>query len=162
SRMSIRFKLILAFGILLALATGVVTYAIHGITEAGDLVVRLYDQSFMAASHARTAQARFNEARAAMERAISLRHAAAKASIATLDAAMQDVFEELKVVTERMGGARSTDKISKTVDLARDWYQTGSRIIKSAGEGAAAVPLPATVMAKADAVAEAIDVAAED
>src|SRR5215467_6209987 len=160
--MSIRFKLLLTFGVLLALATGVVVYAIHGISEAGELVVRLYDQSFMAASHARTAQARFNEARAHMERAISLRDAAPKATAKALDAAMQDVFEEFKVVTERMGGARSTDNIKKAADLARDWYQAGSGIIKSASEGAAAVPMAATVMSKADAVAEAIDIAAED
>src|SRR5262252_5892102 len=121
--MSIRFKLLLTFGVLLALATGVVVYAIHGITEAGELVVRLYDQPFMAASHARTAQARFNEARAAMERAISLREAAPKTTTAAFDAAMQDVLEELKVVAERMGGAHSTSTITKAAGLARDWYQ---------------------------------------
>jgi methyl-accepting chemotaxis protein len=160
--MSIRYKLLLAFSVLLALAAGVVAYAIHGISEAGDLVVRLYDQSLMAASHARTAQARFNEARAAMERGLSARDAAPKANIAVLEAAMQDVFEELKVVAERMGGSRSTDSIKKATRLADDWYQAGLRIIKSTGNGLVEVPLATSVMSSADAVGEAMDQAAEE
>ena len=64
--MSIRYKLVLAFAFVLALAACVALYGIHAITQAGNLVVQLYDQSFMATSHARAAQAKFNEARAAM------------------------------------------------------------------------------------------------
>ena len=48
--MSIRYKLLLGFGVVLLLAAGVALYGIRAISDAGDLVVRLYDQSFMATS----------------------------------------------------------------------------------------------------------------
>jgi len=159
--MSIRYKLLLGFGVVLALAASVALYAISAISEAGDLVVRLYDQSFIAATSARSAQARFNEARAAMERGL-LSADARQASIATLDAAMKDVFEELKVVADRLGRARSTDSVKKAESLAQDWYQAGLRIIKPAAEGVVELPMTSAVMSRANAVGEAIDQVVEE
>ena len=65
--MSIRLRLFLAFSVVVALAVGTTYYGIRAISEAGSLVVRLYDEPLMAVSHARAAQASFNEARAANE-----------------------------------------------------------------------------------------------
>ena len=58
SAMSIRYKLLLAFGLVFMLAASVAVYAIRAISTADDLVVQLYDQAFMATSHARAAQVR--------------------------------------------------------------------------------------------------------
>ena len=160
--MSIRYKLVLAFSIVLALAAGVALYGIYAISQAGDLVVRLYDQSFMATSHARAAQARFNEARAAMERGLVSRETAQTASLKVLEAAMKDVVEELKVVSERMSASRSEAAIEKATTLAKDWYQSGLQILKPAAGGAQSLPTTTAVMSKADAVAEAIDLAVEE
>src|SRR4051794_14984527 len=94
--MSIRYKLILGFSVVLVLAAGVALYSIRAITEAGNLVVKLYDQSFMATSSARAAQVRFNEARAAMEHGLQAQDAAPKTYIDAYNAAMKDALEELK------------------------------------------------------------------
>lgn len=160
--MSIRYKLLLAFSMVIALATGVTIYAVRAIADAGDLVVRLYDQPFMATSHARTAQARFNEAQAAMERGLwPSRNLDSKSNTAMLTAAMKDVADELDVVAERMGSVRSVESVKNAKAMAADWYQTGLKLIKSpsatAGEAAAAA-----MMDKAGKVAETIDMVVED
>jgi methyl-accepting chemotaxis protein len=160
--MSILYKLLLGFGVVLAMAAGVAVYGLREVSGAGDLVVRLYDQPFMAASHARAAQARFNEVRAAMERRLLLREAASGSGVAALQAGMKDVNEELKVVTERLGQSRSTDSVSKADGLARDWFQAGMQIIKPPAQGLTELPSSAAVIAKGDAVAEAIDLLVEE
>jgi methyl-accepting chemotaxis protein len=159
--MSIRYKLVAAFGVVLALAAGVAFYGIHAISQAGNLVVQLYDQSFMATSHARAAQARFNEARAAMERGLLMRESAPPTNIATLEAAMKDVFEELKVVAERMQGSHSADGVKQAEKLAREWYQAGLGIIKPPAEGLVNLPVATAVLNKADAVGESLELVVE-
>jgi methyl-accepting chemotaxis protein len=159
--MSIRYKLVFAFGVVLALAAGVAFYGIFAISQAGSLVVQLYDQSFMATSHARAAQARFNIARAAMERGLLMGVAAPPTNLATLEAAMKDVFEDLKVVAERMSGSDSADGIKSAEKLAREWYQAGLGILRPPAEGVVALPFAASVLNKADAVGEAIDLVVE-
>ena len=160
--MSIRSKLIISFSVVLLLAAGAAGYGIRAISEAGDLVVRLYDQSFMAASHARSAQAKFNEARAAMERGLTLRDGAPKSNIAVLDAAMKEVREELKVAAERMSGSQAADTVKKAQALAQDWYETGSKILKPPAGGLLELPLTSNLLARADTVTAAIDQVVED
>jgi methyl-accepting chemotaxis protein len=159
--MSIRYKLVFAFGVVLALAAGVAFYGIFAISQAGSLVVQLYDQSFMATSHARAAQARFNIARAAMERGLLMGVAAPPTNLATLETAMKDVFEDLKVVAERMSGSDSAEGIKTAEKLAREWYQAGLGILRPPAEGVVALPFAASVLNKADAVGEAIDLVVE-
>ena len=155
--MSIRYKLLIAFGILLGLAAGIAIYGVRTVSDLSGLVVRLYDEPFMAVSHARAAQARFNEARAAMERGLSLREAAPQSNIAILDSAMKDVMADLGIVAERMGQAHSGDIVKNAQALAMDWYQSGLRIIKPGRNGLAELPLPMVITGKASAVAAAID-----
>ena len=71
--MSIRTKLFLAFSVVLALAVGVAAYGARAISDAENLVVRLYDRPFMAMSYARAAQAKFGDARAILANGILLR-----------------------------------------------------------------------------------------
>ena len=160
--MSIRYKLVLAFSLVLVLAAGVALYGIHAITQAGHMVVQLYDQSFMAASHARAAQAKFNEARAAMERGLVMRENAPPNNLATLEAAMKEVTEELKVVAQRMSGSETADAIKKAEQLAREWYQSGLQILKPPTGGVVALPATNAVLSKVDAIAEAIDTVVEN
>lgn len=159
--MSIRYKLLLAFGIVLVMAAGVALYGIRAVSASGRLVVELYDGPFMATSHARAAQARFNDARAAMDRALSLRDGAPKATMPALAAAMKDVAQELGVVSERMARSPSADAIKRAQSLVEDWYQTGLKIINPA-EPLTQVPMPTAVMSKSEAVSAAIDEVVED
>src|SRR5205085_1497044 len=124
--MSIRYKLVLGFSVVLVLAAFVALYGIRAIADAGNLVVRLYDQSFMATSSARAAQVRFNEARIAIERALSSAEPGGKSSMDAFAAATKDMVEELAVVSQRMGtGAHPLDVVKKAQALAREWSQSG-------------------------------------
>jgi hypothetical protein len=86
--MSIHLKLFLAFSAVVALAVGATYYGIRATSQAGGLVVQLYDEPFMAVSHARAAQARFAETRAAVERELLVPDSAPASNGAQLDAAM--------------------------------------------------------------------------
>jgi methyl-accepting chemotaxis protein len=160
--MSIYLKLFFAFSVVVALAVGATSYGIRAVAEAGSLVVRLYDQPFMAVSHARAAQTRFSDARAAMERALLLRDSAHASTNAQLEAAMNDVIAELKIVNER-GGKDGHDQVIVDAErLAQTWYRTGLLIVRPPAEGLTKLPLAAHVVQQGDAVAAAIDQVVED
>lgn len=110
--------------------------------------------------HLATARARFNEARAAMERGLLLRDTALKVDTTTLETAMRQFYYEL---TQASGIAPpiSADSSQKAARLAQDWYQTGLKIINPPREGVLELPLPMNLRAKADAVTAALDELAE-
>jgi methyl-accepting chemotaxis protein len=159
--MSIRYKLILGFSVVLILAAGVALYGIRAITEAGNLVVKLYDQSFMATSSARAAQVRFNEARAAMEHGLLAQDAAPKAYIDAFNAAMKDAFEELKVVGERMK-SHPNEGLKKAQGLGQDWTKSVVDSMKAKPKGPVNGSVLDPLMAEANALGESLDVVVED
>jgi methyl-accepting chemotaxis protein len=159
---SIRLKLFSAFSVVVALAVGTTYYGIRATSEAGGLVVQLYDEPFMAVSHARAAQARFGEARAAMERELLLRDTSPESDDALLETAMNDVMAELKVVSERGGKSGHAGKVAAAERLGQIWYRSGLQIIRPPAEGVTELPLPENVMRQADVVAAAIDQVVED
>jgi methyl-accepting chemotaxis protein len=153
--MSIRYKLVIAFGIVLCLAGGVAFYGIKATSDAGNLVVRLYDEPFMAVSHARAAQVRFDEARAAVERGLTSREA--QTNVGLIETAVKDVTEELSIVSQRMAHAGTKDDTKKVIDMVDAWYQAGLKIIKPARGGVTDLPWPSAIIHESDTVAEAID-----
>jgi methyl-accepting chemotaxis protein len=173
--MSIRYKLFIAFSVVLALAVGVAGYGIVVISQADGLVTSLYDGPFMAVSHARAAQVRFADARAAMEHALA-RNGELPKYRAALDIAVVDVTEELKVVGERMATPASAARVAAAIKAVQDWYEHGLQLVKTpaAGPGPVAPPGGAihqadtvmhqadTVMHQADTVAGTIDGIVED
>src|SRR5262245_29082262 len=128
--MSIRYKLIVAFGIVLCLAAGAAFYGISAVSNAGDLVVRLYDEPFIAVSYARAAQVRFDDARAAMVRGLTSHDA--QTNVGLIEAAVTDVKEELGIVGERLVHAGTKDKTKKAIDMVDAWYQAGLKTVKPA------------------------------
>src|SRR5262249_50287324 len=118
--MSIHLKLFLAFSVVVALAVGATFYGNRAVSEAGSLVVRLYDQPFMAVSRARAAQARFSDAYASMEHALALRETGQAAAREQLQTAVNDVLAELKIVSER-GGTSDMASVANAERLARNW-----------------------------------------
>ena len=70
--MSIRDKLLMAFGAVLILVGGLAFYGIRQISDTGTLVLKLYDGPLISVNYTRAAHAKFNHARAAMEKALSL------------------------------------------------------------------------------------------
>jgi plastocyanin len=116
---------------------------------------RAQRSSESAVSRARAVKAKFNEARAAMERALLLPDATLKAEVATLEAAMSDVFQDMKTI-ERMGLARSTS-FKNAEGQIRDWYESGLKIVRPPADGLVEVPMPMSVRSKARVVASALD-----
>src|ERR1051326_8659197 len=115
--MSIRDKLLAAFGVVLVLAAFVAFFGIYAISGAGGLVVRLYDEPFMAVSHARAAQAKFNEARSAMEHGLGAGGPAPQSTVKALEAAVKETAEEFGIVRERLLQPEAAEVLKKAEAL---------------------------------------------
>jgi methyl-accepting chemotaxis protein len=160
--MSIRSKLFLAFSIVLALAVGVAAYGVRAISDAENLVVRLYDRPFMAMSYARAAQAKFSDARSALEHGLLLRDTVHASNDAVFKAAMSDVMKDLTIVGDRLAQGDHQERVSTTQKLAQDWYRMGLQFIKKPADSFTEPPLLTNLMHQADAVSAAIDRIVED
>jgi hypothetical protein len=101
--MSIRFKLLMAFGVLCILSAGAALYSIRQVTALSTLTVQLYDGPLMAVSYARSAQVNFTQARFAVEEAISMRENPTAERIGAIEKSMQQFKSDMAVVQERMG-----------------------------------------------------------
>ena len=84
--MSLRLKLMLAFSVVLGLSGVLAVFALMANSSAANLILRLYDHSSMAAVHATSAQAKFAEARAAMNLGLLLRQEAPANTLPNLEA----------------------------------------------------------------------------
>jgi hypothetical protein len=113
-----------------------------------------------AASLAAVARVRFSEARAAMARGLQLNAATRQADMATLEARMTTLFDELTVV-EQMNQSHLAAAAREARRLADDWYQTGMRTMDPPAAGLTELPLPMVMGSKADAVSAALDLVAE-
>jgi len=157
--MSIRYKLLIAFSVIVLLATAVAVYGTHVVSNSSTLVVRLYDGPMMAVSHARAAQMQFAEARRAMERGLVLRDAAPAANTKLLDDSMKQFVADMKVVQERMPSAGA--EIDKVLAVAADWLRMGTTHLKPPAGGLTQLPLTSAVNAKGNDVMNAIDLIVE-
>jgi len=151
--MRIHTRLFLGFAIVLALAGIVALQSMRWISEAKQLVVDLYDQPFMAVSHARAAEARFAEARAMME--IALFDGAFDPN--ALQAKMGDVLVNLDIVKERIGGGQRERLVERAEQAVHEWLRSGLKILRNDGRPVTELPIPQDVLAKADAIAVALD-----
>jgi methyl-accepting chemotaxis protein len=158
--MSIRYKLLIAFSVIVLFATAVAVYGMHLVANSSTLVVRLYDGPMMAVSHARAAQMQFAEARRAMERGLILRDAAPPSNMALLNDSMKQFVSDMKVVRERMPSA--SGEIDKIVALAEDWLRMGLTYLKPPAGGLVQLPLTSAVVAKGNDVMNAIDLVVEN
>lgn len=155
--MSIRTRLLLAFGVVLGFCAIVAMQGIRAVSSAGDLVVALYDEPFMAVSHARSAEAKFNIARAKMERGILLQDATA-ANMGALQNAMQDIFRDLDIVQERMTTAEVRAKtIVEAKRLLRNLIATVASILDPPSGGVTQLPFPDSISQKVAEVSSALD-----
>jgi methyl-accepting chemotaxis protein len=159
--MSIRSKQYLVFSIVVLLAAAVAGYGVMVVAQSGALVVGLYDGPFMAATHARVAQVRFGEARAALERGINTRDSAHAADAKAVEDKIVDLMDELKVVRERLTADDAARAVAKAMTLTEEWAHAGMTILKPPAAGVVELPLAPALQAKGDKVAEAIDDVAE-
>jgi hypothetical protein len=108
------------------------------------------------ANLAGVARVRFSEARAAMARGLQLNQSTRQTDIATLEARMTSLFDELTAV-EQLDQSRYAGAAREARRLADDWYQTGLRTIDPPADGLTELPLPMLMSSKADAVVAALD-----
>src|SRR5215475_868202 len=101
--MSIHLRVVAVLSVMLALACGLAVYGIRGITQAGDLAIRLYDGPLMGINHARSAHAAFNEARLVLNEAQNLD--ASSEAVTRFEALVKGIREDLDVVRDRVRAA---------------------------------------------------------
>jgi methyl-accepting chemotaxis protein len=161
--MSIRYKLLLAFSVVVLLAAGVAGYGFQLISSTSALVVRLYDGPMMGVNYARSAQLDFAKARQAVERAIVLREPASTADLAVIDGAMKQLASDMDVVKERMASAAGFNQgIEAIMPRAHEWYAAGMSYLKPRDGSTTELPLPQVVTAKGNAVSDALDAIVEN
>jgi methyl-accepting chemotaxis protein len=136
--MSIRLRILAVLSVMLVLACGLAFYAVRGISSAGDLVVRLYDGPLMGINHARAAHAALNEARLALQQALS--GGATPEAVARYESLVHGVFEDLTVVRDRIP-AMNVNPIREQAEAGvREWSAAALKVLKPAPEGLTELP----------------------
>ena len=156
--MSIRSKLLLAFGVVCLLSAGAALYSIRHVSALSSLVTQLYDGPLMAVSYARAAQVNFTQARHAVEEAIVLQEPLTADRIASIEKSMEQFVSDLAVVQERMGGsAQSNDAIKVILDSSNSWYRMGMAHLKPPSAGVRELVKPQNILKEGRAVSTAIE-----
>jgi methyl-accepting chemotaxis protein len=157
--MTLKFKLYLAFSVVVVLAASAALYGMQLVSRTSTQIVRLYDGPLMAVSQARSAQLHFAEALAAMNRSI-MQRAASPADKATIEQEMTALVADIGIVRDRMP-ADAHPVIEKALAAAEDWHKAAALMVIPSATGLTALPLSQEVAAKATAVNDALDVMAE-
>src|SRR3954471_5033762 len=153
--MSIRYKIFGVFSILIVLACGLAYYGIRGISTSGDLVVRLYDGPLMGINHARSAHASLNEARFIMQR--GLIEGASSETVAKFEKMRSSIFEDLKVVQDRVQSANAKAALGQAESRIRAWSDEGLKILKPAPSGQTEIATNFSLAQKGDEAIAALD-----
>ena len=153
--MSIRYKIFGVFSILIVLACGLAFYGIRGISTSGDLVVRLYDGPLMGINHARSAHASLNEARLMMQR--GLIEGAPAETVARFEKLIGSIFEDLKVVQERVQSPNAKTAREQAEGRIRAWSAQGLKILKPVPGGLTELPTQFDLTRKGDEAVAALD-----
>src|ERR1700730_1279716 len=103
--MSIQYKLLLVFGLVIGFAGCVALYAVSAISKSSELVVRMYDEPLMGINEARSAHARLIDANGLRRRAVAMRESPADAAN-ELEKTISSALEELQIVRERVHNDR--------------------------------------------------------
>lgn len=131
--MSIRYKIFGAFSVVIMLAGVLAFYGIRGISDSGDLVVRLFDGPLMAINHARSAHAALNEARLLMYR--SSVEGTSKEAVTKFEKLIKNVNEDIAVVRERVHSPNVSKAREQAEGSLKQWSASVLKILKPA-EGA--------------------------
>ena len=154
--MSIRSKLLLAFGVVCLLSAGAALYSIRHVSALSSLVTQLYDGPLMAVSYARSAQVNFAEARHAVEDAIVMQEPMTSERIASIEKSMQQFASDMAVVQERMGEA-AHNEIKTILSSSNNWFRMGMAHLKPPSAGVRELTAPQIIVKEGRAVSAAIE-----
>jgi len=152
--MSIRYKIFGAFSVVVLLACGLAYFGIRSISDTGDLAVRLYDGPLMGINHARSAHAALNEARLILQQ--NLAGSAATGSVARFEKRINNIFEDLNVVRDRVRSQSVSAAREKAESRVREWSGAVLKILKPS-EGVTEIPTTFTVAQFGDNAVAAVD-----
>jgi methyl-accepting chemotaxis protein len=153
--MSIRYKIFGAFSVVVLLACGLAYFGIRGISDTGDLAVRLYDGPLMGINHARSAHAALNEARVIVQQGLG--GSASANSAAKFEKLISNILEDLNVVRDRVRSRGVTDAREKAESHIRDWSGAVLKILKPAADGVTEIPTTFAVAEQGDKAVAAVD-----
>jgi methyl-accepting chemotaxis protein len=155
--MSIRYKLLLIFGVLLIFAGALTAYALRTVSNASDLVIRMYDQPLMGVNHARSAHAKLTTANGMMLRSIAVRDPSSAKAGAELERLVDDARGDLKIVRERVSDSATQAALDRLEAGIRSWVTAGLRIVKSQPGGMTELPMASDVAKLGDSILAALD-----
>jgi methyl-accepting chemotaxis protein len=153
--MSIRYKIFGAFSVVIMLAGVLAFYGIRGISDSGDLVVRLFDGPLMAINHARSAHAALNEARLLMYR--SSVEGTSKEAVTKFEKLIKNVNEDIAVVRERVHSPNVSKAREQAEGSLKQWSASVLKILKPAEGGQTEIPAAFVVARQGDAAIAAVD-----
>jgi methyl-accepting chemotaxis protein len=153
--MSIRYKILAVFSIVIALTVGLAFYGIRSISTSGGIVTRLYDGPLMGINHARSAHATLNAARFMVLHAFN--EGASKETLAKLEGLLADVFADLNVVRERVETSNVKDALERAEGRIRTWSESVLKILKPTPEGLTEIPPAFAVTQQSNEAVAAID-----
>jgi methyl-accepting chemotaxis protein len=153
--MSIRYKILAVFSILIALTGGLAFYGILGISTAGGIVMRLYDGPLMGINHARSAHATLNEARFMVQAA--LHEGTSSETVGKFEKLLVDVFADLSVVRERVQAPNVKDAMERAEGRIRNWSDGVLKILKSTPGGLTEIPPSFAIAQQSEEAVAAID-----
>ena len=153
--MSIHLRVVAVLSLMLALACGLAFYGVRGITQAGDLAIRLYDGPLMGINHARSAHAAFNEARLVLHQAES--SGSSNAVVGKFEALIGGINGDLAVVRERIPAANVNDARVKAEARVHDWSDAALKLLKPAPGGLTELPTIFAISKLGDDAVAAID-----
>jgi methyl-accepting chemotaxis protein len=153
--MSIHLRVVAVLSVMLALACGLAVYGIRGITQAGDLAIRLYDGPLMGINHARSAHASFNEARRVLSGAQS--SGSSSEVVTRFEGLINGINGDLGVVRDRVPAANVNDARVQAEGRVRAWSDAALKILKPTAGGVTELPTNFSVKKLGDDAVAAID-----
>jgi methyl-accepting chemotaxis protein len=153
--MSIRYKILGAFSVLILLACGIAFYGVRAVGNSGDLVVRLYDGPLMGINHARSAHAALHEARLVLARGLTA--GSSPEMVAKFEALVRGSLEDLNVVRERAPAPNVAAAREKVESLLKDWSGAALKILKPAEGGVTEIPTSFLLSQQGDKLMASID-----
>jgi methyl-accepting chemotaxis protein len=153
--MSIRYKIFGAFTVVVLLACGIAFFGIRGISDTGDLVVRLYDGPLMGINHARSAHTALSEARVIQEQSVG--KGATGAAVSKFEKLIGNISADLNVVRERVRTQAVNAAREKAEARIRDWSESVLKVLKPSSGGATEIPTNIVISKQVDDAVAAID-----
>jgi methyl-accepting chemotaxis protein len=153
--MSIHLRVVAVLSLMLALACGLAVYGVRGITQAGDLAIRLYDGPLMGINHARSAHAAFNEARLVLHQAEST--GSSDAAVTRFEKLINGIDGDLAVVRDRIPAANVNEARVQAEGRVRAWSDAALKVLKPVPGGLTELPTTFAISKLGDDAVAAID-----